>query len=475
MTTPPPTILWFRRDLRLHDHAALAAAIATSAPILPLFILDTTQPLGGAAAWWLHHSLASLAQSLEALGAPLILRRGDPTAIVPALAHQLNATQIHAGIAHEPATRQADATIAQTLAKSGRTLTLHHTATLSNPDTIRTQTNTIYGMYTPYARALEAQGEPPPPIPAPTHLHAAGPIASDRLETWNLLPTKPDWAAGLRATWSPGEPTARARLKSFAKSTAAAYDTGRNLPGQEGTSRLSPHLHFGEISPASAWRASRTKPDNAGHQTWRRELIWRDFAAYQLWHHTDLAEKPLRPAFDRLEWREDKAALHAWQRGQTGVPIVDAGMRQLWQTGWMHNRVRMIAASYLVKHLLIAWQHGAAWFMDTLVDADLASNSTNWQWVAGTGIDSQPFFRIFNPTTQGEKFDPDGAYTRHYVPELAKIPNKYLHAPWSAPPLVLQAAGIRLGHTYPTPRIDLAAGRDRALAIYRRTVREAAA
>jgi deoxyribodipyrimidine photo-lyase len=228
------------------------------------------------------------------------------------------------------------------------------------------------------------------------------------------------------------------------------------------------------------WHASRKAGGKAGgdgadHHTYRRELIWRDFSAYLLWHHPTLPEVPLRPAFEKLAFRRDKAGLRAWQRGQTGVPIVDAGMRQLWRTGWMHNRVRMIAASFLVKHLLISWRQGEAWFWDTLVDADLASNAASWQWIAGTGIDAQPFFRVFNPVTQAEKFDADGAYVRRFVPELARLPDRWLHAPWTAPEAVLAEAGVRLGRDYPRPVVDLADGRTRALEVYRRTVREAAA
>jgi deoxyribodipyrimidine photo-lyase len=252
------------------------------------------------------------------------------------------------------------------------------------------------------------------------------------------------------------------------------YDTGRNLPGQDLTSMLSPHLHFGEISANSLWHALHRRAPDAAERTYANELIWRDFGAYLLWHKPRMPAAPLRPEFENLPWRNDQAGLRAWQQGRTGVPIVDAGMRQLWQIGWMHNRVRMIAASFLVKHLLVDWREGAAWFMDTLVDADLASNSANWQWVAGTGIDSQPFFRVFNPVSQGQKFDADGAYVRKYVPEIAALPTPYLHAPWLAPDAALRAAGVSLGKTYPTPLVDLAFGRQRALDIYKTTVSKGA-
>ena len=471
------SLVWFRQDLRLHDQPALLAAMAGGGRVLAVYVLDDSMawPMGGAGRWWLHGSLASLGAALKAAGAGLVLRRGRSEDIIPALAREIGAKMVHAGVAHEPGWRAADAAIASILQEEGRSLALHRTSSLVDFDAVRSKTGTVYGMYTPFARAVEEMGEPGQPQPAPTAIKPAKPVASDRLEDWGLLPNRPDWAGGLRATWTPGEPAAAKRLALFVSGAVGRYGTGRNLPGEDGTSMLSPHLHFGEISARTVWHASRTEDDGKDHFTYRRELIWRDFSAYLLWHHPTLPEAPLRPAFARLAFRQDPDGLHAWQRGMTGVPIVDAGMRQLWQTGWMHNRVRMIAASFLVKHLLIAWQEGVAWFWDTLVDADLASNGASWQWVAGTGIDSQPFFRVFNPVTQGEKFDADGGYVRRFVPELARLPDRYVHAPWTAPPAVLADAGVVLGRDYPNPVVDLSEGRNRALDVYRRTVREVAA
>ena len=474
----PIHILWFRQDLRLADNPALVSAMEDGAAVLPVYVLDEARqawPIGGAGRWWLHHSLAALTTSLHQAGAPLVLRRGDAASVIPALAEEIGAAEVHAGVAHEPAWRRADAAIAKALAASGRKLVLHRSATLIDPDQVKSQTGTVYGMYTPFARAVEAMGEPPAPLPAPARIPAAATVESDQLNDWSLVPTKPDWAAGLRATWRPGEAQAFKRLQTFVAGAVARYGTGRNLPGEDGTSMLSPHLHFGEISPRTVWHASRVEGDGKDHHVYRRELIWRDFSAYLLWHHPTLPERPLRAAFAKLAFRDSAPDLHAWQRGLTGIPIVDAGMRQLWQIGWMHNRVRMIAASFLVKHLLIDWRLGETWFWDTLVDADLASNAASWQWIAGTGIDSQPFFRVFNPVTQGEKFDGDGGYVRRFVPELARMPDKFIHAPWTAPDFVLTQAGVRLGHDYPKPVIELAAGRDRALETYRRTVKDAAA
>jgi deoxyribodipyrimidine photo-lyase len=468
-------IVWFRQDLRLLDNPALHAALAGAGRVVPVYVLAEGpggEGLGGAARWWLHFSLAALAESLRDAGAALCLRRGPAAETVAALAEELGADSVYVNTCPEPHWRQADAALEHSLARAGRRLERHWGTRLFDPESVRTKTGGIYGMFTPFANSVRALPPPPSPLPAPAHVPGpAKPPRGERLEDWHLLPTKPDWAGGLRSTWCPGEATARSRGRGFLRGAVKQYDVGRNLPGQDLTSMLSPHLHFGEISANALWHALHRKPPGAGESVYANELVWRDFGGYLLWHKPHLADAPLRPEFEKLPWREDSAGLRAWQQGRTGVPIVDAGMRQLWQTGWMHNRVRMIAASFLVKHLLVDWRHGAAWFMDTLVDADLASNSANWQWVAGTGIDSQPFFRVFNPVSQGQKFDADGAYVKHYVPEIAALPLQYLHAPWTAPPLVLQGEGITLGKTYPAPLVDLAAGRQRALDTYKRTVR----
>jgi deoxyribodipyrimidine photo-lyase len=476
-TSSRTAIIWFRRDLRLLDNPALHAALNGAASIVPVFVLPDPPhgDLGRASLWWLHGSLAALQASLAARGARLILRRGDPAWVLPEIAEQANADSVHAGICPEPGWRTADASVARALSRTGRRLHLHPSLTLFDPDALKTRLGGVYGMYTPFANAARSIDAPAPPLPEPEHIPC--PVTTppgDTLDDWKLRPTHPDWAGGLRNMWTPGEASARARARAFLRDAARTYDTGRNLPGQDLTSMLSPHLRWGELSVRALWKALHRHEQSQGEKTFANELIWRDFAAYLLWHHPDLGTRSLRPEFENLPWRNDASSLRAWQRGRTGVPIVDAGMRQLWQTGWMHNRVRMVVASFLVKHLLIDWRQGAAWFMDTLVDADLAANSMGWQWVAGTGIDSQPFFRVFNPVSQGEKFDADGIYVRRFVPELTHLPDKYIHAPWTAPPLVLQQAGISLGQTYPKPMIDLAAGRERALATWKSTVRAAA-
>ncbi len=456
-------ILWLHRELRLRDNPALAAACATGRPVLPVFVLDDETPgawaAGGASRWWLHHSLASLAEDFARCGAKLVLRRGRFVDVVPALVAETGAAEVHAGQPGEPWARQAMDAVAKVL---GARLHLHRTTTLFEPDSIRTQSGGAYGVFTPYSRACLARGLPAPPLPAPRRI-AAATAASDRLEDWGLLPTRPDWAGGMRDMWTPGEAGAAARLRHFVEAVAEGYDRTRNLPGTAGTSALSPHLHWGEISAGQVWHAVREAGDGAGVTTYIAELLWREFSADLLWHHPDLPEQPLRREYAAMPWRRDPAGLAAWQRGRTGVPIVDAGMRQLWHTGWMHNRVRMIVASFLVKHLLIPWQDGEAWFWDTLVDADLASNAAQWQWVAGCGADAAPFFRIFNPVLQGRKFDPDGAYVRRWVPELSGVADRHLHAPWEQPGDLLG----RPAAAYPKPIVDLAEGRARALDAFR--------
>ncbi|MEO9191936.1 MAG: deoxyribodipyrimidine photo-lyase [Acetobacteraceae bacterium] len=463
-----PAIVWFRNDLRVSDHAALSAAVAGGRPVVALYVHDDDVArqwaAGGASRWWLHHSLEALGASLHRRGAPLILRRGAAAEHLAAIARETDATEVHAGDAAEPWARAQEVRVAATLAGDGVAFHRHRTSMLFDQDRIRTQSGGPFQVYSPFARACMAGGGPPPPLAAPTRLTAPSrPPRSDRLENWTLLPTHPDWAAGLRATWIPGERAARNRLARFLDGPIAGYAAGRDRPGEDATSRLSPHLRFGELSPAEIWHGVRHAK---GAGKFLGELLWREFSRHLLWHQPDMPEKPLRPAFVAMDWRTDPGSLRAWQRGQTGIPIVDAGMRQLWHTGWMHNRVRMIAASFLVKHLLIDWREGAAWFWDTLVDADLANNSASWQWVAGSGSDSAPFVRVFNPMLQARKFDPDGSYIRVHVPELAALPAAYVAAPWEAPGEVLRDADVVLGNTYPRPIVDLAVGRTRALAAH---------
>jgi deoxyribodipyrimidine photo-lyase len=469
MTTP--ALLWFRHDLRLADHAALAAALAQGGRVLPVFVLDDEAAgawrHGGASRWWLKGSLAALAAALAARGAPLLLARGRAETVIPALAAATGATAVHAGRAMEPWGRAQSRRVHEALEDSGRALHLHTTVVLREPHGFNSGSGRPYAVYTPFSKAMLAAGDPPPPLPAPTAIPGAEPPAGgETLESLGLYPVpgEPDWAAEFGAAWQPGEAGAADRLARFAAGPLARYDAARNTPGVVGTSGLSPHLRFGEVSPRQVWHAARAAGGGTGVDTWLKEILWREFSYHLLWHHPAMPDQPLRAAYAEFPWQPDPALFEAWKRGRTGYPIVDAGMRQLWRIGWMHNRVRMVAGSLLVKHLLQPWQEGAAWFWDTLVDADLASNSASWQWVAGCGTDAAPYFRVFNPVLQGEKFDPDGAYVRRWVPELASLPDAFLHRPWEAPDAVLAAAGLRLGRDYPRPVVDPAAGRARALA-----------
>ncbi len=462
-----PVLVWFRDDLRLTDHAALLAAVDTGRPVLPLFILDEQSPgrwaMGGASRWWLHHSLTSLQHDLAQRGSTLILRRGDALAIIKDMAERAAVAEIFTGGSADPWARQLDQSVAAAL---DIRLYRMRTTTLFHPDAVRTKGGGPYAVYTPFANACLALGGPKPPEPAPQAITAAPRVESDRLQDWDLLPLKPDWAAGLRDTWTPGEAGARQRAEAFLAHGLTGYATGRDQPAGEGTSMLSPHLHFGEISVAQLWHMAQKPAPSKGRDIFIRELLWREFCANLLWHNPALPDEPLKPEFARMPWRDDQPALRAWQQGRTGVPIVDAGMRQLWQIGWMHNRIRMITASFLIKHLMIPWQIGEAWFWKTLVDADLSSNAGNWQWVAGCGADAAPYFRIFNPVLQGRKFDAQGDYVRRFVPELAGLDARHIHAPWEAPPEALANAGVALGQTYPHPVVDLAMGRSRALDAY---------
>ena len=468
------SIVWFRQDLRLADNAPLLAA-AKAGPVLPVYVLDDAAAgewaMGGAHRWWLHHSLQSLGADLAALGAPLVLRRGSAAKLLPELARATGARSVHAGQMAEPWAQTQEQAVRAALPE-GVELHLHRTATLFDFGAVRTKTGGAYGIFTPFARAARALGAPCAPEPAPQTLAALA-AKSAALGSWNLLPTKPDWAAGFRETWQPGEAHAHARAKTFMAERLPAYHEGRNTPGEDLTSMLSPHLHWGELSPAQLWHQAAEVGSGEGLDRYHTELLWHEFSTNLLWRNPALPDAPQRADFARLRWRKDPAGLRAWQKGRTGIPIVDAGMRQLWHVGWMHNRVRMITASFLVKHLLVSWVEGERWFWDTLVDGDLAVNAQSWQWVAGCGTDSQPFFRVFNPQTQGEKFDPNGVYVRRWVPELATLPDRWIHAPWTAPQAVLDQAGLTLGRDYPRPVVPLEEGRDRALAAFR-AMRQAA-
>ncbi len=402
-----PTIVWLRQDLRLADQPAFAAA-AAEGPVVPLYVLDDVTPgtwaIGAAQRWWLHHSLAALASDLAAAGAPLVLRRGHAVEEVMRLAAEIGAKRVHALGHYEPWWRQAEANIAARI-----NLVVHDGLLLGSPRQILTRQRGRYRIFTPFWRALLDRMPPPPPIPAPHELEGLDGVPSDTLDDWQLLPTDPDWAQGF-AGWTPGEAGAVERVKALDE-RIAGYDNDRNLPSLDGSSRLSPHLHFGEVSPATVWHAAQAAEGDAA--PYLREIGWRDFTANMIDQFPALGDANGRSAFDAIALRSGEDAerdFAAWTHGRTGYPIVDAGMRELWATGWMHNRVRMLAASFLVKHLLIDWRRGARWFWDTLIDADYGNNSVNWQWVAGTGVDSNPFGRIMAPLAQSAKFRRCGLY-----------------------------------------------------------------
>ncbi|WP_188446873.1 cryptochrome/photolyase family protein [Sphingomonas psychrolutea] len=448
-----PILLWLRRDLRLADQPALLAAIAEG-PVIPVYILDDATPkhyaMGGASRWWLQHSLASLDAALRAKGSRLILRRGESDVVLAAIAEETGATRVHCIRHHEPWWRNAERAVAKRL-----DLVCHDGNYLSSPGSITTGSGGQYKIFTPFWRALKTTMPPPHPTHAPTDLPAPAPWPkSDTLADWNLLPTKPDWSAGFGEEWTPGEDGARARLTAF-KRHAAQYGETRNLPSIEGSSRLSPHLHFGEVSAAQVWHAVADAGGSV--DTFLGEIGWRDYAQNIIREFPDYGSKNARDTLNALPWRTGATAdadLQAWQQGRTGYPIVDAGMRQLWATGWMHNRVRMITASFLIKHLLIDWRVGERWFWDCLVDADYGSNAVNWQWTAGTGVDSNMFVRIMAPLVQSPKFDA-GAYIRRWVPELSGVRGEAIHDP--------DEAGFR-PRAYPAKIIGHREGRERALA-----------
>jgi deoxyribodipyrimidine photo-lyase len=449
-----PAILWLRRDLRLADQPALAAAMAAGGPVIPVFVLDDETPkhrrMGAASRWWLHHSLASLDAALRGCGSRLVLRRGKADDVLAALAAETGARAIHALHHYEPWWRNAERALAGRLA-----LHLYHGNYLAPPGSVLSGAGTPYKIFTPFYRTLLERMPPPEPLPAPASIPSPDIWpASDALESWNLLPTRPDWAGGLRAEWTPGEGGALARLDDFA-GAAARYQQQRNLPSLLGTSRLSPHLHFGEISPGAVWHAAMDAGGSVG--TFLGELGWRDYAQNVILQLPDYGGRSAKPAFEALAWRTGLEAdrdLKAWQQGRTGYPIVDAGMRQLWTSGWMHNRVRMLAASFLIKHLLIDWREGEQWFWDTLVDADYGSNAVNWQWSAGSGVDANMFVRIMAPLSQSEKFNA-ADYIRQWVPELRGLGDAEIHDP-----------GLLRPGGYPAKIVEHGAARARALAAF---------
>ncbi|RAI44601.1 cryptochrome/photolyase family protein [Rhodoplanes roseus] len=467
-----PVVVWFRDDLRVSDHPALSAAAASGRPVVAVWVRDEespgVRPPGAASRWWLAGALRSLAHSLGTRGVTLLLRHGPAARVIPDLVRESSAAEVVWNRRYAPAEAVVDAALAADLASQGIAVGTFQAGLLAEPDQVRTKAGGPFGVFTPFLRALLARPAPRPPLPAPGAMPGVAGLRSEALDDWALEPRAPDWAAGFPAVWTRGEAAAQEKLAAFLDRALAGYASDRDRPDRIGTSRLSPHLRFGEISPFQVFHAALVARE-AGRATAQdvdkfiAELVWREFSYHLLAHHPRLATENYQPRFDAFPWRSDPSALHAWQRGKTGYPIVDAGMRELWTTGYMHNRVRMVVASFLVKHLLIDWREGERWFWDTLVDADPANNPASWQWVAGSGADAAPYFRIFNPVLQGEKFDPDGAYVKRWVPELRGVPAKFVHAPFAATP-ELRTAGVTLGTDYPVPLVDHKIARERALA-----------
>ncbi|WP_020178332.1 deoxyribodipyrimidine photo-lyase [Methylopila sp. M107] len=473
-------LVWFREDLRLADNPALDAAIRSGKPVTALYVLDeeTSGPraMGGAARWWLAQSLRSLEKDCDAIGLPFAIRRGKSADVVRAALDEAGADEIVWNRRYAAPEIKIDSQLKDALQADGVEARSFNGRLLHEPWEVKSKAGGPLKVYSPFWRAAAARGEPRAPLARPGRGNIpAGPaIDGESVDALGLEPSKPDWAGGMREAWTPGEAGAREALNDFIDDGLKGYASDRDRPDKPSTSRMSPYLRFGEVSPHQLWHAvehARTEGPATGTdvEKFRSELGWREFSYHLLFNFPDLATKNFQERFDEFPWEKPNPAHRkAWRKGLTGFPIVDAGMRQLWTTGWMHNRVRMICASFLIKDLLIDWRDGEDWFWDTLVDADPANNAASWQWVAGSGADAAPYFRVFNPMLQGVKFDPRGDYVRAFVPELAEMPAKDIHAPWEAPAETLAKAGVELGRTYPKPIVDHGRARDRALAAFDR-------
>ncbi|MFT5219750.1 MAG: deoxyribodipyrimidine photo-lyase [Planctomycetota bacterium] len=467
MQDKPITILWFRQDLRLSDNPALAAALACG-HVLPIYILDDENAgnwaMGGASLGWLHRSLESLNQSLDG---KLNFFRGDAVSIIESLCREQAVAAVYWNRCYEPWRIARDAKIKSMLQASNIEAGSFNGSLLWEPWTVSKKDGSPYQVFTPYyQKGCRAIAPPREPILMPTTASFVDPVTGAVTLQQLALIGSGDWQRPLLEQWQIGESAAQHKLDQFCRSGLTDYRKGRDFPALASTSMLSPHLHFGEISPQQIWQrieqeSTHNHSDNPAH--FQRELGWREFSYYQLYHFPELPDQAFKAKFARFEWLDDSTGLQQWQKGQTGIPIIDAGMRELWQTGYMHNRVRMLVASFLIKNLLVHWRHGARWFWDCLLEADLASNSASWQWCAGSGADAAPYFRIFNPVLQSGKFDPDGDYILRFCPELQRLPKRYLHCPWEADAAVLAEAGIKLGRDYPEPIVELKSSRVRAL------------
>ncbi len=461
-------IVWFRQDLRLLDNPALAAACRDHV-VIPIYILDeVNKAIGAAQRWWLHHSLTSLDSGLKKIGLNLCLRQGNPLDILEQLVRDYRIEFIYWNRCYEPDAIARDTAIKELFQKRGIRVISSNGSLLHEPWQITNKAGHFFKVFTPYWRTCLQQMKTPNPHIV-TYTSSKLTVHGEELASWKLLPQNPNWAEAFGHYWQPGEEGAGLKLADFVETHLTGYSTSRDEPAKDTTSKLSPHLHFGEISPWQVWRAIEAVKldkdcDLKSSDRFLSEIGWREFSYHLLYYMPSLPHTNFKLNFDAFPWKNDPEFLKRWQDGQTGYPIVDAGMRELWHTGYMHNRVRMIVASFLTKDLFIDWRFGASWFLDTLVDADLANNSASWQWVAGCGADAAPYFRIFNPVLQGEKFDAQGAYVKRWVPELKPVPIQWIHKPWMAPQDKL---GLCLGKDYPKPMIDHTEARKQALLYYK--------
>ncbi|MGE9291069.1 MAG: cryptochrome/photolyase family protein [Puniceicoccales bacterium] len=469
MPASSPLIVWFRKDLRIRDNAALAAAMAEDRPILPVFIWEEREEgdwsPGSASRLFLQEALASLGKDLRSHGLKLILRSGRSQEVLASLLEETGAEGVYWNRRYTPFALRVDAEVKKWLREQNRVAESFNASLLFEPWTLSTQQGKPYQVFTPYWKSARRVERPEPVKVDLRKLKLPGSFPkSETLDALGLVPDHP-WVDKVSQYWEVGEQAALDRLREFLRQDVEDYREARDIPSVRGTSKLSGYLHWGLIGPRQIWQEliEAGKEESAGGQCFLAEIGWREFAYHVLYHFPDTPDRPLREKYEDFPWEEKSEVLELWRKGRTGYPIVDAGMRQLWEEGWMHNRVRMIVGSFLVKHLLHSWSHGARWFWDCLVDADLASNTLGWQWSGGCGADAAPYFRVFNPMTQGEKFDPEGEYVRRYVPELANLPASVIHQPWEASDRVLREAGVRLGHDYPRPMIDHRQGRERAL------------
>lgn len=471
-------IVWFRHDLRLADNPAIHYALQNHEQVILAYIHAPNEAApwqpGAARRWWQHHSLTALQQSIEKLGGKLLLRHGPSLAALQTLVEESGATALYWNRSVEPALVRRDELVKQVMALQGVECHSYYGNLLYPPGTIKTQAEKPYQVFTPFWRECQKLGLGEQPLPAPPQLHHTT-LATEALDDLKLLPAIP-WDSGLKESWQPGEAAAQQLLEQFCDAALQNYPQQRDLPAVPGTSRLSPYLANGEISPRQITAVlmehfiSNARSASSIEQL-IRELGWREFAYHTLHHFPHTSDRPLNERYEQFPWQQNPALLRAWQQGRTGFPLVDAGMRQLWQTGWMHNRVRMVVASFLCKNGMIDWREGARWFWDTLVDADLASNSLNWQWAAGCGADAAPYFRVFNPVRQSERFDPDGAYLRHWLPELSGMPKKFIHQPWRSSGDAQQQLGLNGGSSYPLPVLNLETSRQGAIAAARGVVK----